>query len=71
MVPGVLYPNNKAAPSPKYFGDLDLCKFLMSYKATIASSGGDETTLAKSFIISLDGAATKWYARLQPRSIQS
>jgi hypothetical protein len=37
----------------------------------IASSGGDDTTLAKSFIISLENAAANWYARLPPRSIAS
>jgi hypothetical protein len=37
----------------------------MCYKAVIDSSGGDEATLAKSFIISLKGKATNWYARLQ------
>jgi hypothetical protein len=30
---------------------------LMYYEATIASSGGDDATLAKSLIISLEGAA--------------
>jgi hypothetical protein len=43
----------------------------MSYKAAIASSGGDDTTLAKSFIISLKNAAANWYSRLPPRSITS
>jgi hypothetical protein len=43
----------------------------MSYEAAIASFGGDDTTLAKSFIISLKNAAAKWYARLPPRSIMS
>jgi hypothetical protein len=43
----------------------------MCYKAVIALFGGDETTFAKLFIISLKGASTNWYARLQPRSIQS
>jgi hypothetical protein len=43
----------------------------MSYEATIASSGGDDTTLAKSFIISLKNAAANWYARLLSRSIAS
>jgi hypothetical protein len=43
----------------------------MSYEAAIASSGGDDTTLAKSFIITLQNAATNWYARLPPRSISS
>jgi hypothetical protein len=31
----------------------------MSYEVTIASSGGDDTTLTKSFIISLKNAAAK------------
>jgi hypothetical protein len=43
----------------------------MSYEAAIASSGGDNTTLAKSFIISLENAVVNWYARLPPRSITS
>jgi hypothetical protein len=43
----------------------------MSYEAVIASLGGDDTTLAMSFIISLENAAANWYARLPPRSITS
>jgi hypothetical protein len=43
----------------------------MSYEAAIASSEGDDTTLAKSFIISLENAAANQYARLAPRSIAS
>jgi hypothetical protein len=43
----------------------------MSYKAAIASSGGDDTTLTKKFIISLENVATNWYVRLPPRSIMS
>jgi hypothetical protein len=43
----------------------------MSYEAAIGSCGGDDTTLAKSFIISLDNAVANWYARLPPRSIMS
>jgi hypothetical protein len=36
-----------------------------------ASFGRDDTTLVKSFIISLQNAAANWYARLPPRSIIS
>jgi hypothetical protein len=43
----------------------------MCYEDTIALSGGDDTTLAKSFIISLMSAAANLYAQLQPRSITS
>jgi hypothetical protein len=61
----------REAPPPKYYGESDPRKFLMSYKVAIASFGGDETTLAKSFIISLKNAAANWYVRLPPRSITS
>jgi hypothetical protein len=44
-------------PPPKYHGNTDPHKFLMCYKAAIASSIGDEATLAKSLIISLEDAA--------------
>jgi hypothetical protein len=43
----------------------------MSYEASIASSGGDDTTLAKSFIISLENVGANWYAKLPSRSITS
>jgi hypothetical protein len=43
----------------------------MSYEAAIASSVGDDMTLAKLFIISLENAVANSYARLPPRSITS
>jgi hypothetical protein len=43
----------------------------MSYEAVIASAGGDEATLTKSIIISLEDAAANWYSRLQPGCIYS
>jgi hypothetical protein len=43
----------------------------MSYEVATASSGGDDTTLAKPFIISLENATGNWYVRLPPRSITS
>jgi hypothetical protein len=64
-------PQYRAAPPPKFFGESDPQKFLMSCEAAIASFGGDETTLTKSFIISLKNTAANWYARLPPRSITS
>jgi hypothetical protein len=42
---------------PKYHGNTDPCKFLMCYEAAIVSPGGDEATLTKSLIISLEGVA--------------
>jgi hypothetical protein len=46
-------------------------KFLVLYEAAIASFGRDETTLAKSFIVSPENAAANWYARLPLRWITS
>jgi hypothetical protein len=43
----------------------------MSYEADIASMWGDKGTLAKSLIISLEGAAANWYSRLPPGCIYS
>jgi hypothetical protein len=36
----------------------------MCYEATIASAGGDEATLAKSLIITLEDTTANWYSRL-------
>jgi hypothetical protein len=43
----------------------------MCYEAAIALTGGDETTLAKSLIISLEDATANWYSRLPPRCFYS
>jgi hypothetical protein len=43
----------------------------MSYQVAIASSGGDDATMVKSFIIALEGPALTWYIRLPPLSIES
>jgi hypothetical protein len=50
-------PSQYRAVTPlKYHGDTDPRKFLMCYEVALASSGGDDATLAKSLIISLEGA---------------
>jgi hypothetical protein len=59
----------RAVPPPKYHDNTDPRKFLMCYEAAIATARGDEATLAKSLIISLEDAATNWYSRLPPRCI--
>jgi hypothetical protein len=64
-------PQYRAVPPPKYYGLSDPHKFLMWYEALIASAGGDDTILSKSFIILLENASANWYVRLQPRSITS
>jgi hypothetical protein len=50
---------------------MDPYKFLMCYEAVIASAGGDEATLTKSLIISLENTAANWYSRLPPGYIYS
>jgi hypothetical protein len=56
---------------PKYHGNIDPHKFLMCYETAIAYAGGDEATLAKSFIISLKDSLVNWYSRLPPGCIYS
>jgi hypothetical protein len=43
----------------------------MSYQVVVASSGGDDNAMAKSFIISLEGLALTWYSTLTSLSIDS
>jgi hypothetical protein len=43
----------------------------MSYQVAIASSEGDDATMAKSFIIALEEPALRWYTKLPPLSIDS
>jgi hypothetical protein len=43
----------------------------MCYEATIASAGGDEATLTKPLIISLEDATANWYSRLPSGCIYS
>ena len=43
----------------------------MSNQVAIASCGGDDATMAKSFIIALEVPTLTWYSRLPPLSIDS
>jgi hypothetical protein len=43
----------------------------MSYEAAVAAAGGDEATMAKSFVIVARGIAHSWYSNLLPGSICS
>jgi hypothetical protein len=63
--------NFMAGTYPKYNGSTDPTQYIMSYQVTVASSGGDDATMAKSFIIALKGPALTWYTRLPPLSIDS
>jgi hypothetical protein len=63
--------NFRVGTYPKYNDSTDPAQYIMSYQVAIASSGGDDTTMAKSFIIALEGPALTWYTRLPPLSIDS
>jgi hypothetical protein len=63
--------NFRAGTYPKYNGSTDPAQYIMSYQVIVASSGGDDATMAKSFIIALEGPALTWYTRLPPLSIDS
>jgi hypothetical protein len=66
------WPSNfKAGAYPKYNGNTDPTQYIMSYQVAVASSRGDNTTMAKSFIIALQGPTLAWYTRLPPLSIES
>jgi hypothetical protein len=54
----------RATPLPQYHGNTDPYKFLMCYEAAKALAGGDEATLTKSVIISLEDPTANWYSRL-------
>jgi hypothetical protein len=63
--------NFRAGTYPKYNDSTDPAQYIMSYQVIVASSGGDDATMVKSFIIALEGPALTWYTRLPPLSIDS
>jgi hypothetical protein len=63
--------NFRARTYPKYKGSTDPTQYIMSYQVAVASSGGDDATMAKSFITALEGPALTWYTRLPLLSIDS
>ena len=56
---------------PKYEGLFDPAQFIMTYEATIASAGGDDPIMTKSFIMACEGPVASWYSYIQPLSNQS
>jgi len=43
----------------------------MSFEAAMASAGGNDTVLAKSFVVAAEGNALAWYSMLKPSSVYS
>ena len=56
---------------PKFNGKTDPHQFIMSYKAAVASAGGDDAILAKSFVIAAECDALAWYSMLKPSTVYS
>jgi hypothetical protein len=54
-----------------YDGHSDPKQFLMSYKATISSYGGNTAVMAKSFVMAVRNVAQTWYSSLWPGTITS
>jgi hypothetical protein len=63
--------NFRAGTYLKYNGNTDPAQYIMSYQVAVALSGGDDATMAKSFIIALEGPTLTRYTRLPPLSIDS
>jgi hypothetical protein len=61
----------KSVTLPKYNGKSDPRQFIMSFEAAIASARGNDSVLAKSFVIAAEGDALAWYSMLKPRTIYS
>ena len=43
----------------------------MSFEVVVASAGGNDTVLAKSFVIAAEGDALAWYSMLRPSLVYS
>jgi archaellum component FlaC len=57
-------PKFKPLSLPKYNGFGNSRQFLMRYESAVNSAGGDDVTLAKSFIIACEGPILNWYSLL-------
>jgi hypothetical protein len=64
-------PSYKPPQLPMYDGHSDLKQFLISYKATISSYGGNTAVKAKSFVMAVRSMAQTWYSSLRPGTIMS
>jgi hypothetical protein len=63
--------NYKPITLPRYNGKTDPRQFIMSFKAVVASAGGNDSVLEKSFVITAEGDTLAWYSMLKPSTIYS
>ena len=61
----------KPTQLPRYNGSEDPTQFIMAYEATIASAGGNDPIMAKSFIMACEGPLANWYSHQPAGSITS
>ena len=61
-------PSYKPITLPKFNGRSYSRQFIMSFEAAVDSAGGNDTVLAKSFVIAAEGDALAWYSMLKPSS---
>lgn len=54
-----------------YNGKTDPKAFIMSFEAAIQLVGGDDATMAKSFVMAVTDIARKWYTTIDPGKITS
>jgi hypothetical protein len=64
-------PSYKPPQLPMYDGHSDPKQFLMSYKATISSYGGNTAVMAKSFVMAVKNVVQTLYSSLRPGIITS
>jgi hypothetical protein len=64
-------PSYKPPQLPMYDWHSDPKQFLMSYKATISSYGGNTAVMANSFVMAVKSVAQTWYSSLRPGTITS
>jgi hypothetical protein len=64
-------PSYKPPQLPMYDGHSDPKQFLMSYKASISSYGGNTAVMEKSFNMAVKNVAQTWYSSLRPGTITS
>jgi hypothetical protein len=64
-------PSYKPITLPKFNGRSDPRQFIMSFDAAVAFAGGNDTVLAKSFVIAAKGDALAWYSMLRSSSVYS
>ncbi|XP_066395873.1 uncharacterized protein [Miscanthus floridulus] len=64
-------PTYKPLLLPRFNGKTDPRQFIMSFEAAVASAGGNDNVLAKSFVIAAEGDALAWYSMLKPCTVYS